>query len=427
MQSGSNINVVGATDSLFINKRIQGTTTTTGNGTLVLKSFNGESVQLDNTLSAAKLNADGALSVNGNVSVSNNLNLTNNARLSLNNNNITLTGTSSTITTAANSYIVTNGTGKLAIENIGSGGRTGSVLFPVGSEINYNPVTISNAGTMDAFSARTEPGIKSSYTGEASTGTPYTMNAVNNTWFITEGIAGGSNANITLQWNASQELPGFNRAQSQFGHYANGNWMLSGGTAAAGSDPFTITGTGITSFSPFGVLNGSASLPLYSISINASRIGNNNSISWNIVATEMQELIIEKSIDGRNFSTLRSQSFTTSGNILHDATNSKIYYRIRLSDLYGKVSYSRIVWIDGKKGEVHIYPTLFTNKFTIHQTIADKADLIIIDGTGKLALKQSIQSRFAEVNASSLSKGNYIYQLRQPDGTVLSKGVIIKQ
>lgn len=187
-----------------------------------------------------------------------------------------------------------------------------------------------------------------------------------------------------------------------------------------------ITGSGITSFSPFGVLNSSAALPLYSISINANRVGDNNKITWNIIAPDMQEISIEKSTDGRSFSTLQSQGFISAGSVLDVVNSSKIYYRIKLKDLQGKLSYSRIIWVNGKQSEVQVFPTLFTNNFTVNQTVADKIDLVLMDVSGKVVLKQPVQQGFTDVNASSLPKGSYIYQLKQHD-TITAKGVLIKQ
>jgi hypothetical protein len=59
----------------------------------------------------------------GTIIINNQLTLNNNGKLILNNNNTVLSGNTSTATGSISSYIVTNGTGKLTIQNIGAGAR----------------------------------------------------------------------------------------------------------------------------------------------------------------------------------------------------------------------------------------------------------------------------------------------------------------
>ena len=78
---------------------------------------------------------------------------------------------------------------------------------------------------------------------------------MNATWDISEGTPGGSNATISLGWNVSQQNGTFNPNNATVGHYVNGAWTAENSGAVSGSNPYTITGTGITSFSPFAVMN----------------------------------------------------------------------------------------------------------------------------------------------------------------------------
>lgn len=190
--------------------------------------------------------------VSGNLNVSGNLSL--GAKVTLNGNNLNLKGKSSSISGNVSSYVVTNSIGKVSVENVYA--ARGNVNLPIGTITNYNPITLSNSGTLDTFSARVENGVAQNYTGEAQ-GTPITEKGVNATWYINEGIAGGSNSNIQLQWNASQELPSFDRPTAKGGHYNGSAWdFLSG--SLSGSAPYVLQVNGITSFSPFAVLNENA-------------------------------------------------------------------------------------------------------------------------------------------------------------------------
>lgn len=179
----------------------------------------------------------------GSLNISGNLNL--GANITLNNNNLNLKGGSSNVSRtamASGHYIVTNGTGTVNIENLDA--ARGTVNLPIGTATNYNPISISNSGTSDTFSARVSDGISNTTNG-----------AVNSTWEISEATAGGSNVNLSLGWNASQENSSFSRNSAKVGHYLNGSWNEENSGTVSGTDPFTISATGITSFSPFSVMN----------------------------------------------------------------------------------------------------------------------------------------------------------------------------
>jgi hypothetical protein len=182
---------------------------------------------------ASPLNlSSGSLYITGNLEL--------NSKISLNNNAVNLKGTSSNITGGnATNYIVTNGTGSVNVENLNS--ARGTVNLPIGTATNYNPVSIANTGTSDTFSARVSDGISNTTNG-----------AVNATWEISEATAGGSNVSLTLGWNASQQNAAFDSGTAKVGHYLNGNWTEENSGAISNN---SITATGISSFSPFAVMN----------------------------------------------------------------------------------------------------------------------------------------------------------------------------
>lgn len=252
MGDNSNINFTNATDSLIVNSRLTvgSSTNITGNGVLSFKNVSNETIQITNGFAANNVAVQSNTNLaNGTATINNNINLAN-GKLFLNNNNLLLTGNTSTATVAAGSYIATNGTGSLQIQNIGSGARTGTVNFPIGTIANYNPVLLTNTGTADNFSARAMPNLYDTYIGEAPGTQQYVSGAVNATWFINEALAGGSNADITLQWDATQELSLFSQSQTYLGHFTGGIWNLGTSGTANGTNPYSFSRTGITSFRP---------------------------------------------------------------------------------------------------------------------------------------------------------------------------------
>ncbi|RYY98314.1 MAG: hypothetical protein EOO11_08405, partial [Chitinophagaceae bacterium] len=260
LQPGASVSLPAPTDTLFIGRGIGGGSNS-GPGIIALGGSGADTVRIVAPLTAGNLHASGTVALGAGLTVGGTLDLAAGARVVSNEHNLTLSGAASTITGAGpSSYIVTNGTGSLVIESVGPGGRTGTVVFPIGTPAFYNPATIANSGSIDAFRARVQPGVNPGYAGEAPTGSNFVGNVVNSTWMLGEGTAGGSDVSIGLQWSGAQELAGFNRAQSQVGHYRNGAWQLGTAGAATGTDPYTRTEGGFTSFSPFSVFTGNGVL-----------------------------------------------------------------------------------------------------------------------------------------------------------------------
>ena len=183
--------------------------------------------------------------VSGNLDLSGIMTLANSAKITLNNNSLNLKGTLSTLTGTNTSYVVTNGTGTVTVENLDT--SRGTISLPIGTATNYNPVSFSNSGTSDTFSVRVSDGISGTTNG-----------AVNTTWEIAEATIGGSNVNLNLGWNQAQENGTFDRNTAKIGHFVSGNWTEETSGAISGSNPYTLSGTGISSFSPFSVMNFSA-------------------------------------------------------------------------------------------------------------------------------------------------------------------------
>lgn len=426
--NNASVNIPSGTDSIIVNTRIaaSGNNSFTGNGVLALRSAVADTVEINNGFTAAgmALQSHASLSA-GTLSIGANLNLTNNSQLMANNSNIVLSGSTSTISQTGNSYINTNGTGKLTVENIGTAGRTGAINFPVGTTANYNPVLLTNNGTADHFSVRVQPQVFAAYTGENGTGA-YTSNAVDATWFITEAVAGGSNADIILQWNAAQELPGFSGSISRFGHYA-GSWQLGTTGAAAGADPFTYGGTGITSFSPFGILNNAGALPLQLVQLTAQYCGNNSvCINWK---TENESAVshfeLERSSDGQNFVPVKtvaaqnrpSGNYSCTDDISQLPYSNRIYYRIKQVDADGRFTKSYIVFVNSSNDvTVSVYPNPATAALYIHGwEKAGAFEIYDLNGSKIAAMKPA-----SFINVNGFAAGTYLLKVIAKNGSITS-------
>ena len=240
ISSGARVYVQGDVTS---NTDIQGTGTLVLNGSgpqnLNMNGFSVANLEIDNNNNVS-LHNEGARITNGLTLVNGKI-LTGDEDLVINM-NATINGA------ASNRYIVTNSNGRL-VSLVGVTPRT----FPVGADnTSYSPVIIANTGTIDEFYVRVMQGVKSN----GLTGTPITNYAIDRTWIIDESVAGGSNATVSLQWNAAQELPSFSTSGVHLYHFTGGTWNPgSAQNVSYASGIASISRSGITNFSPFAVAN----------------------------------------------------------------------------------------------------------------------------------------------------------------------------
>jgi len=203
--------------------------------------------------------------IDGNIVVTDSLNM--GSGLLVTGDNTVYIGDAATIWGGSvNSFILTNGLGNVAEQNVGVGGKTGPVFIPVGAlRSSYTPMTIDNSGTADTFKVWVYDAVYRYYYNNVPTTTMLTSDAVNRTWIVTENTKGGSNVTLTLQWNGSDELSGFDRTNCFMSHYLYPDWHSGPAGAANGTGPYTVSMSGLTSFSPFGVGSGSSPLPVNTV------------------------------------------------------------------------------------------------------------------------------------------------------------------
>jgi hypothetical protein len=170
------------------------------------------------------------------------------------------------------SYALTNGLGKVIDEGVGTGFKSGDNLIPIGALRNsYTPITFSNTGTPDTFRFFVYSAVYQYYFYDIPTTGTIDTNVVARSWVIQEYTPGGTNASVTVQWNASDEKPGFDRSACYMSHFNSSltRWQqVTQAAAANGTGPYSMSITGVTSFSPFGVGSGTSPLPVNNVNRN---------------------------------------------------------------------------------------------------------------------------------------------------------------
>ena len=260
------------------------------------------------------------------------------------------------------SFILTDGTGSLVQKNIGVGGRAGTVTYPIGTDVsNYTPLTISNSGTADQYSVRVCSGIYEE--GTCGSGTAATSSVVNRTWFIEELTAGGSSATLNFQWTAANELSGFDRSLVNVIHHDGSVWESIASTAASGTGPYTVSASGVTSFSPFGIEGGDEPLPVELTDFRAELIADKVKLSWT-TASELSNdyFTVERSTDLTRFEAVKQINGqgdkSTSTSYVEFDNNPKYgltYYRLKQTDYDGGYSYSKTLRVHYEKGEAPLF------------------------------------------------------------------------
>lgn len=177
-------------------------------------------------------------------------------KLILNSNNITI---SDSITGYSSSrYIITEddktSTGFAILP-----ATTNELFIPIGNSSSYNPAKISLTSGTAYFKFRVFTNVyENGLSGNALSG-----DIVNKTWVVEPVVSATYNADITLQWNSSNETGAFSSDHSDASMMFNQNngsgtmWQdwntLNNSGAVNGLNPFTLKATSISNFGSFGV------------------------------------------------------------------------------------------------------------------------------------------------------------------------------
>ncbi len=141
-----------------------------------------------------------------------------------------------------NEFVLTAGAGRLVRQSLGAS----NFVYPVGADAaTYNPLTLAENGASDDIGVRciAEP------LANGLSGAPIATGLVNTAWVITELTAGSCSLSVVAQWPATDELPGFDRADCGIAQFNTGtDWDLPPTTMgmSAETGPFTRQRAGIT-------------------------------------------------------------------------------------------------------------------------------------------------------------------------------------
>ncbi|MFT3749472.1 MAG: PA14 domain-containing protein [Agriterribacter sp.] len=182
-------------------------------------------------------------------------------------------------------------------------------------------------------------------------------------------------------------------------------------------------------------------LPVSLEAFTATEKNNNTELSWTIANRSNPDIFeVERSADGNTFSSIQkitgSANTTTYSYVDKHPVSGINYYRLKITDLTGAVTYSKIVSVRlnvSSQQAVNIYPTVVTNNYfsiALNKTAA-KAEIIIADLSGRIIKRQSAGNVTAgsaiKVSTENIyAKGIYFVSVTTNDAQSSTGKIIIQ-
>lgn len=173
--------------------------------------------------------------------------------VSVGNYDLTIPATGSVTGGSAASYVVTTDTGSLIMTVANAGANA---MYQVGTVANYAPVTVINNSTLaGSFNVTAHQGVFAS--GFAGPDLSAVQSVVNTSWDVSSSLVTGALVDLEMYWNTAMQVNAFDNTQAFVAHYTGGAWTTHALAAATahGGGTFSMTLTGVTSFSPFAVFD----------------------------------------------------------------------------------------------------------------------------------------------------------------------------
>jgi hypothetical protein len=325
--------------------------------------------------------------------------------------------------------------------------QNAAYLFPVGNGTYYLPTTVTPTSATVADNTYSVGVFKGATQNALPNGTPITSttNIVDAVYTVNYNGAGTPTAvatTLNLGWPASLEGAGFvplTNFQIGISHFGGGLWGTYQQTSANHTAPSTVTLSGITSFSPFSVGKlgpAGTTLPIKVAYFNAAKGNGFNTLNWSAETSSPEVTFnIERSSDGVNFSTINSivasqqRTSTPFDYTDNSITSGTVYYRIKIVEMNGKVSYTSVIRLATATNDIKlvgVLPNPVTNiaQLNIVSTKKDVVQLWVVSMEGKLVQRSTVQLQSGSSNinldVTNLQTGMYTIKGTFSDGQTSS-------
>ena len=207
-----------------------------------------------------------------------------------------------------------------------------------------------------------------------------------------------------------------------------------GTTSYSSSSGAKVYGSGGTVGFDSVTISYDAVLPLSLKAFNAAVINNTTKLTWNTLnELNVANFEVEKSLNGKTFTalnTVNSQKINAATYTVNDVAPKAItYYRLKITDLDGQITYSNVISVNGKLSGtgINIYPNPAAASITLsYAKVSSNASVSIFSTDGKLLSNIKIMegSTQTTLEVNELKSGKYILTLTDNDNkqsTVLMK------
>lgn len=345
------------------------------------------------------------------------------------------------LNTSAEAYIDVTGTvfdardashinGPAGVTIFGSGDR----FYPIGSNGQYRPVSITNNNTNSFDNSETilvEP--------KAGAPTARTLPAgISNVsqvryYRVTRTGNNGSDYQITLPYGNDDGVNDPSNLTILKDDGANA-WIDIGGTAT-GAAPGTITSGSFSSFSDFVLANktgGTNPLPVTWVSFSAIAKQKDVQLKWQTAnESDCKKYIIERSNNGNQFVAISQVVCNNNSSSTYEYTdvqpgNGTWYYRIRQQDVDGKQLLSQVQKVQlNANSSIQVYPNP-ANAFIRIAGLSGAEKITLIDAAGKIVFATTVAGNALQIPVSHLSAGHYSLHMQSKNSIETQKIVIVR-
>lgn len=343
-------------------------------------------------------NAGVIVNLQTSISVTNELNFSG-GLLNLGSNNVDLINTGVLAGESEASRAYTTGNGYIQ--------RTGVLNIPVSVDLGKLGAIISSGANLGSVTIRRGHNSQTNGAGNGSSILRY--------YLITPTNNSGLNATLRFTY-FNVELNGLDPNSLVQWKSVNGTSWSNQGFTSRGSSPNYVEKTGINDFSTWTLSSAGNVLPVHFVLLNSLCNGNNVVVKWRTAGQENGSYFnIERSSDGRNWSSIGSISSTGNGIgeqyfqfIDNSGSGSTAYYRITETDLSGRKTVSSIIRSSCATAEsFSVYPNPVLDKTVVNISCTEAQEVMIYITDSKGAVVQN--------NSFSLLKGNNQLQVDMKD------------
>jgi len=319
--------------------------------------------------------------------------------------------------------------------------RIATGLFKNGSNVD-GAVVVFNSNFSNSIAE--EDGFKMNNAGENLTFTVEGKDLCANGWSMPTATDAlqlhlynlTANTVYTLKLDASQ-FNGNGLSAYLQDNVLNSKTLLTG---ANNEVSFTTGSNATTDANRYTIVFGAGALPVKSIALNATALSNKQvSVKWTTVGeSNIASYKVERSVNGVSFTELATVNAGASSYSYIDAkltSGSVAYYRIKIIDNAGTVSYSKVATLTthhSPLATISVYPNpVVNNTFSLSFVDAGKYTVSLIDKLGKTVYTTTVNhsTSAAPENIAltgKLATGSYTIKATDENGKVSTTQVIIK-